>query len=212
MIRAIVALFLTFILLETATANEVNSQKTAFLPKDFKAQFKEIAKIRKRKIEKNLVVSYKYPKNARLNYDNNSKIIVCNKEKMWVYTAPFIEGEKGQVDIGTSNKYCYSAIFDLLGHGLNSNKFYSVKKLNETKYELSFSQDQARRLNFAKMVLEFGNDKQLQFRNLVSLSLFEKKDSQPTRLVVDKLEVNTKLTDNDFVFDVPKNTKKVFLK
>ena len=199
----LIVLFYT--LIDFATAK-------SFLPRSFNAdieqQTKSVIKLKKgnKEIVKkyDVVVKYLFPSNVYLKVEDST--YVCNKNKTWLYTPPVIEGEKGEVKIGSSSKYCYSKLFDALSNGLSNNKIYSTKKSKNTA-TLSFSTKAQDQLQMTKVELLFEKlNTKSRFSDIKEMRMFKVGEKNPTIFVFKSLNRKVKLKASDFEFQVPKNT------
>lgn len=187
-----------------------------FIPEKFEADFiqHKISKLHKKKSESPIKLEYEKP--SRIKYhvlvEDDEIIIVCNPKTTWFYKPPFDKEFKGDVRIGKSAKYCYSKIFDSLGHGLKSNPIYSVNKITNEKYELTFSKGAAAQLSIGKMQLLFVAGKELKFINLKRLSLFYLGEEEPVHLTKKSIKPVKSFKKDHFVFKIPKNTNIEYLK
>jgi outer membrane lipoprotein-sorting protein len=194
----------------TSKTKKSKSRKAVgFLPASFKANFvQEFKSSLSGKIKSsNGSVEYRYPGRIRFEVEKpNNTIFVSNAKKAWYYTAPYIEGEPGQVSISPSGKFPLSRFFDSLKKGLRSNKYYKVNKLMPGDYELTFLKKSAKEMGIAKAVLHFKKKKSAKFLNLerVQLDYLNKKKAT---IKLSKIQRNPKLTKKHFDFEIPKNTK-----
>ena len=209
MIRLILSFFLLLILLETSFAGK-------FLPNAFEAQFDQQKMKKLKKSSSNVVVSqieikYKFPSNINFKTIGDSETqYVCNQDMVWIYTPPFIPGEKGEVRVGNSSKFCYSKIFDALSHGLKTNKLYKVKKVSDRLYDLMFSEKAQSQIPYKKISLEFKG--QSSFQNISKISLFKELDKSPVVLVTKSLVAKKNISQSEFEFKIPENTNKIKMK
>ncbi len=178
-----------------------------FLPRAFEAEFVEEKKslLPGKVISKPVVFKYEYPSNIHMNFDSNDTIYICNSKKVWIYQPPIIEGEKGTLKIGTTNKHCYSKLFDSLKRGLKSNKLYSVKKSQGNNYLLSFKKSAREQLSIEKLEIEF-EGKKTAFTSIKQFKIFFIEDENPLRLVKKSIKLVKGFSDKIFSFDPPDNT------
>lgn len=207
----------------------------SFIPKEFEANLEQIVKRRLTKsvVKQPLVLKYKYPKNISMKLENMTYI--CNSETTWRYTPPFIKTQKGDVTIGKSSKYCFSTIFDALRYGFEKNSVYSVVK-DEKKSVVHFNFSQRAQDELGIRSIEFKFDKKINDSlTLSDVKLMTIKHQQITKTkknekskkkitvkrrslkkdivyTVKNVKTNTKFKSSDFVFDIPKNTTKTYMK
>lgn len=205
MIRMLICTILFFAMLESVLAG--------YVPKAFLGEFVQTKKsIISGNIETDISLKYQFKGNVYMHSkgDDDEKIYVCNPEKVWIYTPPLFEGEKGEVLIGNSSVHCLSKIFDKLSFGLKSNSEYKVKKLSDKVYELRFSEANEKRLGYYRFELNY-NNKEAKFSQLESMKMFTRNDKNPTVLTTKKLNVKKGFKASTFRFTPPKNTNKNFL-
>ncbi len=199
-IRVVLTILLSLTLLEAALAG--------FLPRAFEADFvqEKRSKLSKQKVKTNLAIKYEYPSNFYLKEQEENTLYICNAEKVWVYNPPFMEGEKGFLRTGASNKYCFSKIFDSLKKGLTDNPLYKVKKLKGNAYSIHFEAKAKKQLGLDKMQISFRGKESL-FKNVKQMKLFYTGEKYPLLLTPKNLKVMNKFPKKTFKFNVPKNTE-----
>ena len=175
-----------------------------FLPQSFTARLEQSYKSSLTGKIKRIhgTLDYKYPKKMRLKMESpENTLFVRNAQKSWYYTPPFIEGEQGSLTVKKSDGP--ERIFDLLNHGLSSNKFYSVKK-KKNRYELTFSKEMAKKTDMINVHLDFS--KANGFTDLKSISITYKNRPE---VIIQLLKVKTGISfdKNHFKFTPPKNTR-----
>jgi len=200
-----------FILLLLSTSLFASS----FIPKEFEAKLDQVVKRRvANKISKEpLKLKYKYPKNIAMYLDNMTYI--CNAQTTWRYTPEFIEGQKGEVNIGKSSKYCFSSIFDALKYGFKKNDIYVVKKDIKNSIVVFEFKDKAQK-SLSISSIEFKFDKKisnaLTLKDVKTMKIkYPQKSKKDTLYEIKKISTSVNYTDADFIFNIPKNTKKVYL-
>lgn len=203
MVRILLTLFFVLALLDTAFAG--------FLPKAFEAEFTQEtkSKISKRVRKSKLKIKYQFSSNINFKDLATDTLYICNKKDVWIYTPPLVDfpGEKGQVRIGSSSKYCYSKIFDSLSKGLTNNNLYTVKKNNTKKYTLTFSKKAKAQLGFEKLEILFKKQaKKISFLDVDRMNIHYTDQKHPTILVNDKIKKKKNFPKGTFIFQVPKNT------
>ena len=186
----------------------VDSSFAGFIPKAFKGDFIQIKQTRRSTKKTPVKIQYQFPKNIRMDVQDadNAVVYVCNAKKTWIYSPPFMKGEKGHVREGASSKYCYSKIFDALSSGLTSNKHYQVKKITETQYQLNFTSTAAEEIGFDEIKINFFKAP-LTFENIDSLVMQNKDNKSPVTLKKQKLKLFKNLSSKTFIFEIPKNTE-----
>ncbi len=205
MIRFLLVFILLYSLFDTAMA--------AFLPKAFEATFIEekVSVIGSKKTIKHIDVKYQFPSHIYLKVVEEDALYICNSTKVWFYTPPFIEGEPGLVKVGSSSKYCYSKVFDSLKKGLKDNKLYSVKKLKNNTFELTFMDNAKKQLGLDKLKLFF-KDNKTEFQNVRSIELYYTGEAHPVALKRKKIEVSKGFKKSLFEFNPPQNTETQLMK
>lgn len=180
---------------------------SSFLPESFKAEFNQVHKssISGKEKKSKGSLDYKYPGHIRFETTHPDNIVfVSNPDKTWYYTAPFMEGEPGELTVSKSNKNSLVAFFDLLKRGLTSNKMYKVFK-NEKGHLLKFSDKNKKDLGLISAQLMF-KGKGADFKNLNEVIL-EKTDKTQVRLLLDKVQSGWSFKNSHFIFKAPKNTR-----
>lgn len=194
--------FLTVLLL-------VNTTFAAdFLPKSFSFSFEQrfISKISKKEKISSGNLDYLYPGNIRFEIENPDKVIfVSNNEKSWYYTAPFIEGEEGELTIRSNDKRMVLAkFFDSLQKGLTNNEIYSVESVKEGK-KLIFREAAKVDLGIKEAFLYLDNDK-TDFKS-ISKVLINYSDDRKTTFAVKSLKTELGWNKDHFIFNPPPKTK-----
>lgn len=179
-----------------------------FLPKTFEANFEQVTKsLRGQKISP-VKVFYKFQSNIYFEVTGDTPVTyICNKDKVWIYNPPFIEGEPGELKVGDSSKYCYSKFFDTLSKGLTANKLYNVKsKKNEVI--LTFSKDVSEQLSINKVeiLLKSEVSKNTTFKDVISMKIFKMSERNPVVLNLKNIKSNVQIDNSKFLFVPPKNT------
>lgn len=204
MFRAVLAFFFVLILIETAASA---SRKVKFLPKAFEASFIQEKKspISKKIKTNNIAIKYQYPSNFYLKELSENTTYICNKKNVWFYTPPFMEGEKGLLKVGSSNKYCYSKIFDSLKKGLVDNSLYTVKKGGKNLFSINFQGGAKAQLGIDKLDLVFSKAGNI-FQNIQQMKLFYTGEKFPVVLKRKAIKVVKGFSSSTFQFKAPKNT------
>lgn len=181
---------------------------SVFLPKTFEARFDQVTKSLRREKTSPVKVVYKFKSNIIFEVSGDTPVTyVCNKDKVWIYNPPFIEGEAGELKVGDSSKYCYSKLFDTLSKGLESNKLYKVKKTD--KYAtIIFSEDVASQLSIEKITMSLKQDisKTTSFKDVLSMQIYKLNEKNPVTLNLKSIKSNISIDDSKFIFNIPKNT------
>lgn len=200
MMRIFLCGILFFAVLETVLAG--------YVPKAFLGEFTQTKKsIISGQVSTKISLKYQFKGNVYMKSvgPDEETVYVCNPEKVWIYVPPLFEGEKGEVKIGKSSQYCLSKIFDKLNKGLVSNSDYSVKKLNDKSYLLTFSAPNEKKLGYQKFELVFDN-KAASFNQLKLMRMYTRNDKNPTTLTKNKLTVLKGFKPSTFKFEPPANT------
>ena len=181
----------------------------AFIPRTFKASFREerVGVLSKKKITHSGIIEYKYPSRLRFEVEGPIKtILVIGSKKTWHYTAPFIEGEKGELKITSTKKQSLGKIFDSINGGLKSNKHYKVQKKG-MNYELTFTKALSRDTGVKKVHLVFKDSPV--FQSLKKMRIFYAKKSK--LYIFKNIQANLALTPQRFRFHPPQGTNVTFL-
>jgi len=201
--------FLPILVLSLALPLVASSKNPkAFLPKSFSSEFKQIhisSLTGKEKVSWG-TIEYLYPSKLRFEVNKPNKIIfVSNPRKSWYYTAPFIEGEPGELTIKPTGKMVLSRFFDMLAHGFKSNKQYTVKP-HESGKRLIFTEKASREIGLREALLKFKKGHAMSFSNLIGVELTYLEKKQVT-IVLQNLKTNVTYKKNKFIFDPPPNTR-----
>lgn len=205
-------LLLFFVLVfpfSSISAKKVKSKTTSrFIPKTFTISFEQSfvsslsGKIKKSKG----MIDYKYPGKIKLEINKPDQIIyISNKKKSWHYTAPFIEGEPGQLTIRPKGSMLLSEFFDKLSFGLNNNKYYDIKKDNKNVI-VSFKSITSEKLGINQGTLKFKDSKKLHFKNIEGIDIAYK-DKKSVSIKFLTIQENPKFENDHFSFTAPKNTR-----
>ena len=177
-----------------------------FLPGSFKAEFHQIHKssITGKEKKSKGSLDYKYPSHIRFEttYPDNI-VFVSNPEKTWYYTAPFMEGEPGELTVSKSNRNSLVKFFDLLKKGLRTNKMYSVTK-NKKGNLIKFNEKNKRDMGITSAQLSFQGASD--FKNISEVHLI-KTDKTQVHLQFKKVQPGLTFKSSHFVFKAPKNTR-----
>ena len=187
-----------------------NSLAKSFIPNTFKASFIEerIGVLSKKKNIHSGVIEYKYPAHLRFETQEAVKtILIMGPEKTWHYTAPFIEGEKGELKITATKKKSLGRIFDSMKNGLKSNDHYKVVQKGNS-YELLFSKKLEDDVGVKKVTLTFKGKRPI-FKLLKQMKIFYGDRSK--LYIFDKIESNISLSSKRFSFEPAPNTNVTIL-
>lgn len=128
-------------------------------------------------------------------------LMVSNGTKTWFYTAPFREGEKGQVLIKKSADVHSQLIIDLLSGTGNLKKSFNIKQLNPTLFELK-PQKNTRAGDVVRIELEIEKSTNLVYK----VTLFSSTGNQ-TALTLKDTTLGPNLSDKMFEYTPPPNTE-----
>ncbi len=205
----------------------------SFIPKEFEANLEQVVKSRIGKTSKKaLALKYKFPKNIVM--DLKGMTYVCNSETTWRYVPPFVKTQKGDVFIGNSSKYCFYHIFDSLKYGFKKNSVYTVvKDEKKSMVHFNFSSGAQDELGGISSI-EFKFDKKIsddlsladvtvmrikhkeivskESKTKLSKTVKRKKVKKDIVYNIKNVKTDTKFKSSDFVFTIPKNTTKTYLK
>ena len=177
---------------------------SGFVPNSFKANFKEerVKVLTQKKVYSYGTIEYKYPSQLRFEEEKpNKTILVINPNKTWYYNPPFLDGEKGELQITSTKKNSLGKVFDLLKGGLETNKNYTVEKKNNY-YEIQFNKKNQKDIGVIKINLHF-NGKMI-FGNLNKIKIFYGKKIKT--YYFEEIKEGIHLVKNRFNFSVPANT------
>lgn len=184
----------------------LSTEAYAFVPKSFKAEYRQVIKkvVSGKEQETRGTISYLYPSRIRFEQLRPEKVVwVSNLKKSWFYQAPFIAGEPGQLKVTEGGKNIVGGLLDILDKGLSSNKYYKVSR-NKKKVILTFNPKARRELDITKVELRF-KSKEV-FKGIASMNIFQE-SGKVVRLRFTNVKLNLQYSSELFVFVPPKNTK-----
>ncbi|OFZ25968.1 MAG: hypothetical protein A2381_09930 [Bdellovibrionales bacterium RIFOXYB1_FULL_37_110] len=190
---------------------EALEKQYSFVPRTFSSKVEQVTLSALSGKEKKTygTMDYMYPGKFRYEQEKpeNSKIIfVSNQSQSWFYTAPFLEGEPGDLIINPmKDKFSLSELFDLLQNGLSSNKMYKVQKQAEAEH-LTFSKKVAKNLGINKAILTFNKSNLSGFDNIKSVKII-KDDGSAVLFNLLEIKPNLQFGKDHFLFTPPPNTK-----
>lgn len=208
-IRSSILLFTMLFLFTLMSASSRAATAQDFLPKSFRAQFTQEFKrsLHGKKKENNGILDYKSPGNFRFELKGKTNmIVVSNPLKTWHYKPPFIKGERGELKTSATKKNTFVSFFDMIKHGLKTNKDYTVKEI-EGGVTLVFNEDRVKEIGIKEGNLYFVKDRPRSFENLESFSLVYKTGKQ-AKFVFSKIMINKTFTTKHFEFHAPPGTRK----
>ena len=198
-----VIIFFTFV--------DVAFTATRFIPKSFEADLEQVVfsvTFNKESVTP-VKMKYKFSNNLYFNVQSEETpvIYICNKEKTWIYNPPFIEGEKGEVKVGDSSKYCYVKIFDALNKGLKTNDLYEVKQ-QKRGARLTFKKEAVAQTGIKEVALTFKSTwhKGLSITDVEKMEIWDTEKKKPTVFRFKKINTNAEIDFMDFEFKIPENT------
>lgn len=187
----------------------LNSAMAAeFLPKSFEAVFIQKYKVglsKKKKIKESRGdLSYLYPGHLKFAVSYPDKeILVSNPKTTWIYSPPFLEGEKGNVVIKKTGILAPVKLFDYMKAGLRSNKKYVVKKVSKTVVDIIFRAKIVKKTGLKSTRLFF--NKNIKFIDLKKIKLVLS-NGKEREIELSSIKLTGSLTKKDFTFKVPANT------
>lgn len=184
----------------------------SFVPISFTAAYLKTYKARvgKKIIETKGSLDYKYPSNIFLKYEDSNllKEIVVNNNKVWDYTPPFDQSEKGELKIFKSQKIALLKFLDVLHEGLVDNKMFTVKKLKDF-IELNFSGEMLKEYDFLRAEIypkvKVSDISTMSDVEKVVLHFSKKSKKKPETYSFQKIEEKS-FDKKHFVFNPPANT------
>jgi outer membrane lipoprotein-sorting protein len=192
-------LFFTFI--------SVNSW-AGFLPKSFSIDVEQrhVSKIRKKVKVSTGEIKYSYPSKIYFDVKKPEPILyVSNGKKTWIYRPPFMKGENGTVEVFSSINSEGSKFFDALMNGLKDNEMYQVK-VDKNIATLSFTKKAAKKLNLKTAILEFKDEKNMNFSKLTKMTWEYNSNKPKLDLIITKVIEKPMFESSQFIFEPPKNT------
>lgn len=128
-------------------------------------------------------------------------ILVGNGNKVWFYTAPFREGEKGQVMTKRAADVQSKLAIDLLSGQSDSNKDFKIKSLADGQYSLTPVKP-AGDIERVELFVE-------KTTNLVYKLVLFTKSGNETELTLKNVTLSPKLNETMFNFVPPPNTEEI---
>lgn len=150
----------------------------------------------------------KYKSPNRLYFKINSPdevVYVTDGQKTYYYTAPFIDGEAGELTIQDSSENVLARFFSSLKQGLKDGPEYTVEQIDEQKTKVSFKEAMKKEIGIDWASFTFKNKKR-DFQQLDKIFLQQDDGTQLTLNLKD-LKTNLELDDQVFKFVPPENTK-----
>lgn len=182
--------------------------EAAFFPKSFSAKYQEsyIGSLRGKEITSKGTLDYQFP--GKFIYKNKNMIYVSNRTQSWLYKKPFIESEQGTVTINhSSQNHHLIKLFDMLNHGLEKNKDYTIKNEGQ-KVSFIFSAENKKLLGLDRTILYTKKDMLTRFSDVFKIETFDRTDKKKTLEFLDYNE-DIKFKKEHFVFTIPPNTKRI---
>ncbi len=180
----------------------------SFVPESFVVDFQQIQKSSLTGSERksNGVLKYKNPGMLYFHVQSPDEVIfVTNNKKTWYYTAPFIEGEEGELSVQDSHKNVLTSFFSSLSHGLKDNDNYTVADLTSNQVKISFKEKLKNDLNVVSALFQFKASKK-EFSEISSI-LIEQEDGTKLTLDFKSVQTQVKLENEVFNFKAPPKTK-----
>lgn len=200
--------FISIFILSTVVSSHLFSSES-FVPSTFKvdiAQVYESAIPGGQKRENEGFILYRYPGHIRFEIQTPDRIVfVSDSSRTWYYTAPAIENEPGELNIGQATNSGLSAFFDALQNGLNTNPAYKVENKG-LQTELTFSEDLAQKIDIKNAVLDFSKESEREFKHIKSIHLTYL-DGHQTTFLFRKFDFSPELSGEAFKFSPPENTR-----
>ncbi|MBY0516559.1 MAG: outer membrane lipoprotein carrier protein LolA [Bacteriovoracaceae bacterium] len=182
-----------------------------FLPTSFSTDYEESFKsAASGKIKKSFgKIDYKYPKQIRLEVLNpDPSTFVANAKTSWYYTAPFIEGEEGQVVIQSSKDLALTKFLDSLKKGLKGNEAFSVT-MKADKLFLKFAEKTKKQLQLQEATLTSQTSEASKVTTLAGFNQLElvHLDGKKLNFKFSNFKSNVSHAVNHFEFKIPPHTK-----
>lgn len=184
--------------------------KGEFLPKSFSANFEQIfiSTVSGKEKKSWGKLDYLYPSKVRFEILRPDNVIfVADKKKTWHYTAPFIEGEVGQLIIRNAGQMALSEFLDKLQLGLKSNEFYNVSYVGDT-IELIMTETFGKKIGLIKGILGPKGGPKSKFSDFSEVTLVYQ-DKKNVILKFSKILESPKFSINHFKIVPPNNTRVV---
>lgn len=179
--------------------------------KTFSADFEQLHKsIISGKMKSSLgKIEYRALGFIRLEFTSPDKITyVSNGKTSWYYTAPFVNGQKGEVKISNEADKGPSKIFDMIKAGLTTNKDYKVEVLNSPMngFMIEPSVENQKNLGIKNARLAFANNLVPKFGELLEMEIFYT-NQKNVLLKFKNIKLDISLPDATFNFEIPANTQ-----
>jgi len=180
---------------------------SSFVPQQFRVDFEQIQKssLSKKDRISHGHMKFHHPNKLFFKVTSPDEVVFTTDGKLtYYYTAPFIEGEAGELTIQESGNNSLTKFFSALDSGLETNKTYKVDKLPGNKVKLSFEKELQAELSMESAVFEFeANDQKF---DKIQKILLKQTDGVELTLIFKKVDVNTKIDPTIFDFTPPANT------
>jgi len=178
-----------------------------FIPSSFTANFEEsFVSVTTGKEKKSFgKIDYKYPGHVRFEKTSpDPSMFVSNPKESWYYVPPFVAGEQGQVTVQKSSKLPLGKFLDSVKNGFEGQS----TTVKGREMSVVFKKELQKKLTLKQVTLHAIKEA----KDASSLSDFEKitlvyEDGRKVDLKFIDLKENVSLSDDQFVFKVPANTK-----
>lgn len=177
-----------------------------FMPKSFKATFiqKQKSKISKKVKESRGEISYLYPGHLKLLVTHPEKeTLVSTPATTWIYTPPYMEGEKGQVIIKKTGVLAPVKFFDYMKSGLSKNDNYKVSVVSRSVIDVIFNKSIAKKSGLKKARLFFKIKRKFEEFKKIRFFMTNGKERE---IELSSIKVTAPLTKSDFTFTIPPGT------
>lgn len=179
------------------------------MPNSFSAKFvqKVVSEISGKEIQSQGSIDYLYPGRIRFEVkEGGASLFVSNKKMSWYYTPPFIDGEKGQVQIQSSDNLFLSKFFDSLKNGLKNNELYSVNK-KKNQIEIIFNKNISQSVGLKKATFpEVKDTSKVKTLDELKVMILTKNDNKKVTLEFSDFKKDVSFHDSFFIFTPDKNT------
>ena len=175
-----------------------------FLPKTFKADFEQIitSSISGKQKKSFGIIEYKFRGHLKLEVispEDTKALFISNPSTTWYYTPPFLEGEKGELTTNPTSKTGHFRFFDILSHGLVSNKKYKIVRTSSGGVNLLLAAKDSKKMGIKEALLLFSKKKE-SFNNLERVEL-TKNNGSVVIIKLINIKKNIKFKKDNFVFD-----------
>ncbi len=181
----------------------ISNMALGFIPRSFSTNYKQVVKNQLTGTPKvsNGTFDYEYPGKLRLVQGGSDALVyVTNEKTTWIKRDGFMPEDPAEIIIHKGSDKGLSNFFDLLKHGLKTNKSYKVKDSKEYSV-LVYSEDAIKQLGVIETKLSFNGTKE--FANITQIQI-NYADGKVVNLELSDIKSVKSFPKKHFILEVPK--------